>query len=148
MSALDTLLVVLAVVGTLCVLALAVTLARLLAGLGELRRLVGELRHEVRPLLLELRSSTEEAREVVTEAGRDLRRFDRVLGSAEAITDAVSDGGRMARTALSTPVIKVAAVASGTRRAVRRLTGRAERTALAPSRSGEVVPLRRRRSVR
>lgn len=148
MSAPDTLLVVLAVVGTLVVSAVAVLLARLVAGLAEIRRLVAELRHEVRPLLLDLRASAEEAREVVTEAGRDLERFDRVLGSAEAITDAVADGGKVARTALSTPVIKVAAMASGTRRAVRRLTGRADRNALARTHTAPVVPLRRRRSSR
>lgn len=148
MSAPDTLLVVLAVVGTLVVSAVAVLLARLVAGLAEIRRLVAELRHEVRPLLLDLRASAEEAREVVTEAGRDLERFDRVLGSAEAITDAVADGGKVARTALSTPVIKVAAMASGTRRAVRRLTGRADRNALARAHTASVVPLRRRRSSR
>jgi protein involved in polysaccharide export with SLBB domain len=61
------------------------------------------------------------------EAQRDLARFDRVLGSAEAISGAVSGSGRVARTALSTPVIKVAAIASGTSRAAKRLSRRRRR---------------------
>jgi hypothetical protein len=36
----------------------------------------------------------------------DLERFDRVLGSAEAIGDAMAGSGRVARTALSAPMIK------------------------------------------
>ena len=53
-------------------------------------------------------------------------RFDRVLGSAEAISGAVAGGSRIARAALSAPVIKTVAIGTGTRRAVRRL-GRKEK---------------------
>ena len=49
-----------------------------------------DLRSETRPLLHDLRITTIEARETVDEARSDLERFDRVLGSAEAIGDAVS----------------------------------------------------------
>ena len=54
----------------------------------------------------------------------DLDRFNRVLGSAEAISDAVSGSGRVARVALSAPVIKAAGIATGTGRVVRRLRGK------------------------
>ena len=57
------------------------------------------------------------------------QRFDRVLGSAEAISDAVVGGSRVARAALSTPVIKTAALATGTSRAVRRLRRKERRSA-------------------
>jgi hypothetical protein len=62
-----------------------------------------------------------------------------VLGSAEAISDAVDGTGRAARRAFSAPVIKVAGIATGTSRAVRRLRGR--------SSGGELVhvPVERRR---
>ena len=53
----------------------------------------------------------------MADARDDLDRFDRVLGSAEAISDAVSGGGRVARVALSTPVIKTAGVPPARRRA-------------------------------
>jgi hypothetical protein len=104
--------------------ALTVVLVRVLDAMRAVRVEVATLRAETAPLLVELRSSTDSARTVVKEAQRDLDRFDRVLGSAEAITGAVSGSGRVARVALSTPVIKTAALATGTSRAVRRLRGK------------------------
>lgn len=100
--------------------ALIVVLMRVLDALGALRREVDALRSETRPLLDELRLTTDEARHAVDEARSDLERFDRVLGSAEAIGDAVAGSGRVARTAFSAPVIKFAGLATGTTRAVRR----------------------------
>ena len=92
--------------------ALVVVLMRVLDSLKALRGEVESLRCETRPLLRELR--------------HDLDRFDRVLGSAEAISGAVAGGSRIARAALSAPVIKTVAIGTGTRRAVRRL-GRKEK---------------------
>ena len=92
--------------------ALVVVLMRVLDALRDLRREVSDLRSETRPLLNELRLTTIEARETVDEARSDLERFDRVLGSAEAIGDAV--GVHVAKTAYSTPMIKFAGLAKGT----------------------------------
>jgi hypothetical protein len=94
--------------------ALAVVLVRVLDALRDLRGAVADLDSRTGPLLRELHSSVEEARQ-------DLTRFDRVLGSAEAISDSVEGMSRVARVALSTPVIKSVALASGTGRAARRL---------------------------
>ena len=81
------------VVGTvLCALgfaALIVVLLRVLDTLRSLRREVESLRSETRPLLAELQASTAEARSAMRAARSDLDRFDRVLGSAEAISDAM-----------------------------------------------------------
>jgi uncharacterized protein YoxC len=101
--------------------ALVVVLVRVLDTLKCLRGEVEALRSETRPLLAELRSSTEEARETIDVARSDLERFDRVLGSAEAISDAVEGSGRVARRAFSAPMIKAAGLATGTSRTVRRL---------------------------
>ncbi len=101
--------------------ALVVVLMRVLDTLRDLEYEVIDLRAETRPLLAELRNTTDEARLTVDEAREDLERFDRVLGSAEAIGDAVS--GRVARTAFSAPVIKAAGFAKGTSRAFARLRG-------------------------
>jgi len=109
---------------TLCCIgfaALVVVLMRVLDSLRSLRTEIEALRQDTRPLLAELRSSTVEARAAVAEARDDLERFDRVLGSAEAISDAVAGGSRLARAALSAPVIKTHALATGTGRAFRRL---------------------------
>jgi uncharacterized protein YoxC len=108
----------LVVAAVLCVIgfaALIVVLVRVLDTLRSLRTEVEHLRSETQPLLAELRTSVDDAR-------HDLDRFDRVLGSAEAISGAVSSSGnRVTRMALSTPVIKTVALASGTRGAARRL---------------------------
>ena len=103
--------------------ALIVVLVRVLDTLRSLRAEVESLRNETRPLLAEMQLSTDQARATMREARDDLDRFNRVIGSAEAISDAVSGSGRIARVALSTPVIKVAGIATGTGRAVRRLRG-------------------------
>ena len=114
--------------------ALIVVLVRVLDALRSLRSEVTTLRAETSPLLTELRRSTDSANAVINEARSDLDRFDRVLGSAEAISSAMSGTGRVARAALSTPVIKTAALATGTSRAVKRLR-RKERNALEGRRS-------------
>ncbi len=107
--------------------ALVVVLVRVLDALRSLRIEVEALRAETRPLLAELRQSTTEARTAMHVAQADLARFDRVLGSAEAISGAMEGSGRVARTAFSVPVIKIAGLATGTRRAARRLRGRQTR---------------------
>lgn len=109
--------------------ALVVVLSRVLDTLRSLRAEIVTLRAETKPLLRDLNASTREARDALQEARHDLDRFDLLLGSAEAISDAVSGGGRVARAALSAPVIKTAALATGTRRAWRRFR-RTERAAL------------------
>jgi hypothetical protein len=94
--------------------ALAVVLVRVLDALREVRGAVADLDARTAPLLRELRMSVDEARQ-------DLSRFDRVLGSAEAISESVEGMSRVARVALSAPLIKSVALASGTGRAARRM---------------------------
>jgi hypothetical protein len=101
--------------------AIVVVLLRVHDTLRIVRTEVAELRAATEPLLAELRRSTTEARSMVETARADLDRFDRVLGSAEAISSAVSGSGRITRVALSAPVIKAAGFATGTSRAVKRL---------------------------
>jgi hypothetical protein len=109
--------------------ALVVVLMRVLDSLKVLRGEVEALRNETRPLINELRSSARDALAAVEEARDDLDRFDRVLGSAEAISGAVAGGGRVARAALSAPVIKTVALGTGTSRAVRRLRRKERKSA-------------------
>ncbi|MFM7684610.1 MAG: DUF948 domain-containing protein [Actinomycetota bacterium] len=109
--------------------ALVVVLMRVLDSLRSLRNEVESLRNETRPLLAELRRTTDETRAVVEEARDDLDRFDRVLGSAEAISSAVAGGSRVTRAALSAPVIKTVAIGTGTKRAMRRLRRKERKSA-------------------
>lgn len=116
--------------------ALIVVLVRVLDTLKALRSEVDALRSETQPLLAELRASTDAAR-------TDLERFDRVLGSAEAISGAMEGSSRVARTAFSAPVIKLVGFATGTRRAARRLRSGSNRVqVIGPAESDR--PSRRR----
>ena len=129
MTAGDLAIVLAAVLCCLGFAALIVVLYRVLDTMRSLRNEVVSLRQETGPLLDELRSSTADAKAAVTAARGDLERFDRVLGSAEAISGAVAGGSRVARAALSTPMIKTAALATGTTRAVRRFRRKERRSA-------------------
>ncbi len=120
--------------------ALIVVLVRVLDTLKALRGEVESLRSETRPLLAELRTTTDEARSAMDTARSDLERFDRVLGSAEAISEAVDGSGRLARRAFSVPMIKAAGLATGTSRTVRRLRRK--------STSAELVDVRTQQSRR
>jgi hypothetical protein len=121
MTAGELILVCVGVLGTIAFAALAVTLVRVRDTLHELRREVADVRAETEPLLVDLRRSVDTARDAAVTAQADVERFDRVLGSAEAISGAVERGSRVTRTALSVPMIKAAGLATGTSRAVKRL---------------------------
>jgi hypothetical protein len=121
MSAGELILVCVGVLGTLAFAALAVTLVRVRDTLTLLRGEVAALRAETQPLLEELQQSADAARDAALTARADLDRFDRVLGSAEAISGAVERSSRLTRTALSAPMIKAAGLATGTSRAMKRL---------------------------
>ncbi len=130
MSAGELVLVVAAVLCSIGFAALIVVLLRVLDTLRDVRREVDQLRMETTPLIRELLATTDEARATVHEARADLERFDRVLGSAEAIGDAV--GGRVARTTFSSPMIKAAGFARGTSRTISRLRGAPKQTLVGP----------------
>jgi hypothetical protein len=70
----------------------------------------------------DLRDATDETREVVDEAREDLERFDRVLGSAEVVSTALADTSRVARTVITSPLIKTVAVVRGVSRGLRKFT--------------------------
>lgn len=112
----------LVIAAVLCVIgfaALTVALVRVLDALKMLRTDIAQLHQRTQLMLDELRDATDEARDSAQQARDDLERFDRVLGSAEAIGDAVSN--TVARTAFSSPAIKAVGLAKGTSRAWRRL---------------------------
>jgi uncharacterized protein YoxC len=153
MTAAELVLVVAAVLCSIGFAALVVVLLRVHDTLREVRHELDELRAETGELLRDLHDVTDEARASVDEARADLERFDRVLGSAEAIGDAV--GSTVARTSFSTPVIKAAGLARGTSRTIARLRGVPRQPALGrPAgavsvesiESGPVGPRKRRRA--
>lgn len=132
MTAAELVVVMAAVLLAIGFAALIVVLLRVLDMLRDLRGEVREMREQTVPLMHDLRRSADVAREAVDEARHDLERFDRVLGSAEAIGEVV--GATVTRSAFSSPSIKAASLARGASRTVARLRGRsspARQTSLA-----------------
>jgi hypothetical protein len=101
--------------------ALSIVLLRVFDALRTLRREVRQMREQTLPLIADLRSSTDDAKLAMAGAREDLERFDRVLGSAEAISEAVETSGRAARRLFAAPVIKAVGTVTGVKRAVGRL---------------------------
>jgi hypothetical protein len=105
--------VVVAVVSGVAVVVLVWAAVAMTAAVRELRRSVDELRREALPVVAELRAT-------VGAATAELERVDGLIGTAENVTATVDSASRLAYLALSNPIIKVLAFASGTGRAARR----------------------------
>ena len=101
--------------------ALSIVLLRVFDALRALRREIRDMREQTLPLITDLRSSTDDAKSAMDGARADLERFDRVLGSAEAISEAVETSGRAARRLFAAPVIKAVGTVTGVKRAVGRM---------------------------
>lgn len=114
MSAGDLGAVIAAVLSLGAVVVLTVLTLQLRRTLDDLGTAVARLHDESVPLLAE-------ARETVSRAGAEADRVDDLLDSAEAVAARVDGASRVAYLALSKPVIKTAAVATGAQRAARRL---------------------------
>lgn len=105
--------VVVAVLSGIAVVVLLWAAYSMVGAVRDLRRSVEELRREALPAVAELRAT-------VGAATAELERVDGLLGTAENVTATVDSASRLAYLALSNPVIKVLAFASGTGRAARR----------------------------
>ncbi len=100
------------------VIAQMVTLRR---SVEDLRQLVGEqaeelaaLREQTVPLLADTRSA-------LRKADRENRKADALLDAATALTGTADAASRLAYRAVTTPFVKVAAFASGTKRAAKEI---------------------------
>jgi hypothetical protein len=103
-----------AVVSTVVILTLVASAVSLRRSARELRILADELNEHAAIVLREVERTVDLAR-------GELARVDDLIGSAEAITETVGSASRLAHAAVATPVIKVMALAAGTRRAGRRM---------------------------
>jgi len=93
----------------------------LVGAVSYLLKVVHELRREARQLTLESRQLLGELDQTVRQAGREIERVDRMVGSAEAITEAVGSASHLVGGVVTRPLIKVVALASGVARGVRHL---------------------------
>jgi hypothetical protein len=102
------------VLATLVVVGGLVAVGSLLRTARQLRALAEELNDHTAAVLGDVEVT-------VTQARSELERVDNLVGSAEAITQTVGSASRLARVALSRPMIKVVALGAGTARAGRRI---------------------------
>lgn len=117
MTALDLAAVIAAVASLAVVVALTLVVVRLARTTAELAATLSQVRDEVLPAL-------RDATEAVRRAEGETQRVGEILDAAEALSDRVDGASRVAYVALSKPVIKTAAAASGAQRAARKLRGR------------------------
>jgi hypothetical protein len=116
-SATDLAAVIVAGASVAAVVLLAVALVALTRTLKALREVADLMRTETVPVLDDLR-------ETVRGANIELKRFDRLVTTAESVTGTVDSASRLAYLAMANPVIKGVAFASGTAKAARRLRRR------------------------
>jgi hypothetical protein len=114
LSAGDAVVIGVTVLATLVVLGGLAAVGSLLRTARELRALAEELSEHTRAILGDVEVTVSRARD-------ELDRVDNLVGSAEAITQTVGSASRLAKVALSRPVIKVVALGAGTARAGRRI---------------------------
>jgi hypothetical protein len=113
-SAGDAVVIGVTVIATLVVLGGLAAVASLLRTARQLRALAEELHEHAAAVLGDVEVTVSQARS-------ELDRVDNLVGSAEAITRTVGSTSRLARAALSRPMIKVVALGAGTARAGRRM---------------------------
>ena len=114
MTATELAALIVAIASVVAVVLLAFVMLAISRTLKEVRSAVHLLRTETIPVMVEMG-------DVVRTANAELERVDDLLGTAESITGTVDSASRLAYLAFSNPVIKAAALASGTGRAARSL---------------------------
>ncbi len=129
LAATDPVAVGVTVVATLVVVALVAAVASLLGAARDLRRGADELRQETVELLDEISAT-------VRQAGLEVERVERMVGSAEAISGVVGSASRLVGGAMASPFIKLVALGSGVARGLRLVRGGPAAEAAPPGRDG------------
>lgn len=106
--------VVVAAASVVAVVILAVMLLAVIRTLTAVREAVEAFRRDTLSTVGELRTAAHQA-------NVELERVDTLLGTAESIGSTVDSASRLAYLALSNPIIKALAFATGTGRAARRI---------------------------
>jgi hypothetical protein len=136
----DTVAVGVTVIATLVIVALAASVGYLLKAVRELRQEAEDLARQAADVLGELQTT-------VRQAGLEVDRVDRLVGSAEAISDAVGSASRLVGGAVASPFIKVVAFGAGLNKGIRLARGGAA-TGDGPEVRGTAGPGGRRRQRR
>jgi len=104
---------------------LAVLLGGLLFALASVTRTLRELRTTVDELRAESLAVAGEMRTALRDAEGEVDRVDALLTAAETVGDRVDTASRIVSRTVTNPVVKVLALGTGTRHAVRRIRGAA-----------------------
>ncbi|MBS1838476.1 MAG: hypothetical protein JST64_12360 [Actinobacteria bacterium] len=124
MSALDVVVILLGVVALGAVVALTLTTMRLRRVADEVEVSRRELDAAREAFALDSAEALRELHETVRRAGRQVDEVEALVEVANAIGERVDAATEVTYRALTSPVIKTVAIASGTRRAARRLRSR------------------------
>src|SRR3954452_15016360 len=116
MSAIDLAALILAAVALVAVAAVAIVCARLVRVVNDLRDATTEFEESALPAAHQLQDAA-------CSASTQVDRLDDLIRTTGQITSTVDNATQATFKALSNPVIKGAAIASGTSRAARRLRG-------------------------
>lgn len=116
MKATDVVAIVASVSVAVLVGAFVMMLATLARTLRELRGALDEFMEATLPLVVEMRDT-------VSEAAVELDRVERLVSSAETVTETIDSASRLAYRTLASPVVKAMALRAGLGRASRRLRG-------------------------
>jgi len=108
---------ILSVAALVLVVVSLLTLRVLLVTTAALRETADELRRTAVPMMSDVRDT-------VAHTNAELERVGSLIGTAQSITTTVDRASRLALLAVSSPVVKAAAVGSGSARAARSLRRR------------------------
>jgi len=113
-SGTDVVLIALTMVALAAVAVLAVTVM-------QLRSLIGGLRDELNEFTARAQPAADDLVEAANHAARQVDRLEHLISVASSVTDTMDTATAATVRVLSSPVIKTAAMARGTRKAARRL---------------------------
>jgi hypothetical protein len=124
MSALDLVVILLGIVALGATVAMVLISIRMLRATDEVRRSVAELDDVRLRFEAEAAGALDELHRTVQRAGHQVDEVEALVDVANAIGERVDTATEVTYRALTSPVIKTVALASGTRRAARRLRPR------------------------
>jgi hypothetical protein len=100
---------------------LAVMLGGLLFALGSVAATLRDLRSTIRALQDESLAMVDDMRDALRDAENEVDRVGALLTAAESVGDHLDTASRIVSATVTNPVVKVLALGSGTKRAVRRM---------------------------
>ena len=106
---------------------LAVMLGGLLFALGSVAATLRDLRRTIQALQAESLAMVDDMRVALHDAENEIDRVGALLTTAESVGDHIDTASRIVNKTVTNPVVKVLALGSGTKRAVKRMRASEEK---------------------